>query len=1024
MEAFAIEHLTFAYPTRQELALDDVDLVIERGEFVVLCGPSGSGKTTLLRQLKPSLAPHGRREGRICWEGTPLDALDHRSASANIGFVMQNPDNQIVTDKVWHELAFGLESLGYNSASIRLRVAEMASFFGIQGWFYQQVSELSGGQRQLLALASIMAMQPHVLILDEPTSQLDPIAAAEFLQTVGRINRELGCTVILTEHRLEEAFPLASRAIVMEDGRVVADGTPQEVAEKLRIAHGAMFYAMPAPMRVWAAVPSELPCPLNVRDGREWLNAVLAVEPNTLSPGLIPARDEHAVSQDARIADERAVLPDVRTPKGRAVPQSTQTANKRSVPQGAPHSKGGAAVLARQPAVELAEVWFRYEKESSDVIRDASFKAWPGEISAVLGGNGTGKTTMLSLIAGLNRPYRGTVRLEGQALESIPRTRLFNGMLGVLPQNPQVLFTGKTVEDDLMEMFAGTRLTKKEKRNEVLRMATLCRIGNLLASHPYDLSGGEQQRAALAKVLLLKPRILLLDEPTKRFDAEFKAIFAAILRKLTRAGAAVVMVSHDIEFCAEYADRCALAFDGALVAEGTPRTFFSGNSFYTSAANRMARHVFPQAITAGDVIRELGGESSQSQFLLSDDWDQTGNYQLDENEDVAEDESDVQDNAHDSAQAVAQAGARAGARTVAQASAQAVAQASARANAQVGVRANQHKAPGRFSLRNMVVAAISAVFLLVGVIGILLDFEGFQSFISGGDHAVNTAANAAAAWKYAGIMLLVASSSVALALSLSWRRESSRERALRLLTFPERQRLSGRTLLATAMILLAIPLTIFVGFAFLDDRRYYVISLLILVEALLPFAFIFEGRKPQAREIVVIAVLCALAVAGRSAFFMLPSFKPLVALVIISAVAFGGESGFLVGALSAFISNMFFGQGPWTPWQMFACGIIGFLAGVLFQKGLLSRNRGALAVFGALAALVLYGLIMDTAMALMYQPQPTAAMFFAYYLQGIPFNLVHALATVVFLMILARPLLEKLDRIKEKYGLVRPVKGL
>ena len=205
---------------------------------------------------------------------------------------------------------------------------------------------------------------------------------------------------------------------------------------------------------------------------------------------------------------------------------------------------------------------------------------------------------------------------------------------------------------------------------------------------------------------------------------------------------------------------------------------------------------------------------------------------------------------------------------------------------------------------------------------------------------------------------------------------------------------------------------------YLGDRKYYFVSLLILLETLLPFFLVFEGRKPQAREIVIISVLCALGVAGRAAFFMLPQFKPVMAIVIISGLAFGGETGFLVGAVTMLVSNMMLGQGPWTPWQMVAMGLVGFFAGLLFQKGILARSRLALAVFGALSAIVIYGGIMNAANVLMYQANPTAAMFLASYITGFPFDLIQASATVLFLWLIARPMLEKLDRIRVKYGLM------
>ena len=898
----AVQDLTFTYPEREQPALRELSLTVKAGEFLVLCGPSGCGKTTLLRQLKPALSPHGRLSGRILFEGTPLGELSRRDAASKIGFVMQNPENQIVTDKVWHELAFGLESLGFDTPSIRLRVAEMASFFGIQAWFHKNVTELSGGQKQLLALASVMALQPSLLILDEPTSQLDPIAAADFLATVGKINRELGVTVLLTEHRLEEAFPLASRVVVMERGAVLCDGAPEAVGESLRARGHGMFSAMPVPMRIWAGVENRLPCPVTVRDGREWLS---------------------------------------------------QMEIKASLPE------EPSEATAKEPAVELKEVWFKYEKDAPDVVKGLSFRAYPGELTAILGGNGTGKTTTLSLMAGLYLPYRGKVKIEGTELSKIPSGKLFNRLLGVLPQNPQNLFVGRTVREDLLEILTESKISRQEKQKRLQDMVSLCQLGALLESHPYDLSGGEQQRAALAKVLLLQPRILLLDEPTKGLDAEFKRTFAAILKKLTAAGVAVVMVSHDLEFCADYADRCALFFDGDIVAENRPRAFFSGNSFYTTAANRMARCRIPEAATVNDVITALGGTPETIPELPEN----SGEYRLDNGK-----PEEVRPKP-----------------------------------------AVKKLTPLRVALLMMTGAAFTATLFLS-----VRNWEGFSAFLSGGSEAIAAAASPSAVWKYVGLMLAFAGEILLAAVTLSWGRGKPEWRVQ---IEPDRRKLSKRSVAAAGMILLAIPLTIYVGIYFLGDRKYYFISLLIILESMLPFALIFEGRKPQARELVILAVMCAIGVAGRVAFFMLPQFKPVVAVVIITGVAFGGEAGFLVGAVTGFVSNMFFGQGPLTPWQMFAFGIIGFLAGILFRKGLLLRSRTALCTYGGLATFLIYGGIMNPAALLTAQPSPTWGILWTYYLQGIPFDLVHAAATVIFLYVAAEPILEKLDRIKVKYGL-------
>ncbi len=286
MEQIAFQNLSFTYPASPRPALDGVTLSIEAGEFVTLCGVSGCGKSTLLRQLKSVLTPHGQRSGEVLFEGLALTALGARREAAEIGYVMQNPDSQIVTDKVWHELAFGLESLGLPQQTIRLRVAEMASYFGIADWFHRDVSTLSGGQKQLLNLASVMAMSPSVLLLDEPTSQLDPIAAADFLQTVRRLNRELGVTVLLTEHRLEEALPLSDRAVVLDGGRVLADGSPREIGARLRALGHPMFRSMPAPMQLYGLLNGVGPAPLTVREGRDFLQTLPLVPDDTAAPDV------------------------------------------------------------------------------------------------------------------------------------------------------------------------------------------------------------------------------------------------------------------------------------------------------------------------------------------------------------------------------------------------------------------------------------------------------------------------------------------------------------------------------------------------------------------------------------------------------------------------------------------------------------------------------------------------------------------------------------------------------------------
>ena len=889
-------------------AIEDLTLDICQGDFMVLCGPSGCGKSTLLRQLKTALAPHGKQKGEILFDGIDLSEVDFRTQSEKIGFVQQSPDNQIVTDKVWHELAFGLESLGMDTPTIRKKVAEMASYFGIQTWFYKNVTELSGGQKQLLNLASVMAMEPKVLILDEPTSQLDPIAASDFIAVLGKINRELGTTIVLTEHRLEDAFVYATKAVVMEKGRLIALGSPKEVGKKLKAAGHSMFLAMPSAMKIWAASGGDSECPITVAEGRNWIEE--RIRENNLEISNLPGWCREG-------EDEEEELTGVQDQDG---------------------------------ILRLEEVWFKYEKDLPDVVRGLSCSVKKGEFMALLGGNGTGKSTSLKLAAGLIKPYRGNIYTEGS--------------VAMLPQNPQSLFVKKTVREDLMEILRSSKLPKEERLEKAEMISSFCRLDELLDRHPYDLSGGEQQRAALAKVLLLQPDILLLDEPTKGLDAEFKEELAEILKRLTKKGIAILMVSHDIEFCAMYAHRCAMFFDGGIVTVGKPRKFFSGNSFYTTAANRMARDFASLAVTCEDVNLLLEGKGAQQ--LMAEETVECVAQSEDEGQEKGpwEEEKDKKGR-------------------------------------------NFRAKPAKLPLWRKLLATGFGI----GILVMFVQFMGMTDLTTLITQSGLTSLAMDQVKQYGLFLVLLFGFAAATA------RKSTVPDYLKQ-TSVEKRKLTKRTMVAAALILLLIPFTLFVGVYYLQDRKYYFISLLILMETMLPFFLVFEGRKPQARELVIIAVLCGLGVAGRMAFFMLPSFKPVLALTVVAGVAFGGETGFMVGAVTMLLSNMVFSQGPWTPWQMFAMGIIGFLAGVLFKKGILRRTRVSLCIFGAMCAILIYGGIMNPASALMWVKEINKKILITYYVTGFPVDCVHAAATFLFLWFGAEPMLEKLDRIKVKYGLV------
>lgn len=557
MEILRVDGLKFSYPNQLKKALNNINFSIDEGDFVLICGESGCGKSTLLRHLKPELSPHGQVSGDIYYYSQKINDYSSKQLASEIGYVLQNPDSQIVTDKVWHELAFGLENMGLDTQSIRLRVAEMASFFGIQGWFRKNVNDLSGGQKQLLNLASIMAMQPKILILDEPTSQLDPIAAKDFIDTLVRINKELSTTIIMTEHNLEDIYSVCDKVIVMEDGKVICNDTNYKVADILSgDKNHKMFKSLPTPSKIYNQLNGYLEgaskSPLTVKDCRQWLN---------------DSMDELTITK----------LDDTET-------------------------EINIDEKDREIAIELKDVYFQYNKISEPTIRDLSFKVYKGEIYSILGGNGTGKSTTLSLVARQRKPQRGKIFINNIEMKKYNNKSLYENNLALLPQNPQSLFVFETVREDLEEVLILQNKDREYIDKEVKRVSKLLDIEHLLEHHPYDLSGGELQRAGMAKVMLLNPKIILLDEPTKGLDAYCKEEIGKMLMKLRDMGVTIVVVSHDIEFSARYSDRCAMFFDGSIVSEGTPKEFFIGNNFYTTVSNRIARNIFEDTLIYEDVV--------------------------------------------------------------------------------------------------------------------------------------------------------------------------------------------------------------------------------------------------------------------------------------------------------------------------------------------------------------------------------------------------------------------------------------
>lgn len=550
MALLEIKNLSFTYNGAKNKALSDINIEIESGDFVLLCGESGCGKTTLLKLLKKQLRPAGKTEGVITYGGVNIDELDERASVTEIGYVMQNPDNQTVTDKVWHELAFGLESLGEHTDVIRRKVAEICGFFGIGEWYHKKTSKLSGGQKQLLSLASVMVMNPSVLILDEPTAQLDPIAASEFLASLRKINEELGITVIIAEHRLEEVFPMASKVVLMDKASVCLFDTPRSIGEKLANNASAhkLSIGMPAAIRLFSALDGTGENPLTVKEGKKYI--------------------AENYKSDIKRADFETV-----------------------------------DFSERNIAIEVSGGYFRYERELPDVLSGLDLKVYKNEILCILGANGAGKTTLLRILSGVRRLYKGKYRVWDKKIKAYSGNTLYRGNISCLPQNPQNLFVKNTVYDDLFEVTKLLGMSKADAEQRIGELGERLDIKHLFESHPYDLSGGEQQKTALAKILLMNPKIILLDEPTKGLDAYSKKTFAEILAELKKDGKTIVIVTHDVEFAAEYADRCAMFFDGQIVSISNRVDFFATNRYYTTAAARMTRPMFENAVTVDMAVK-------------------------------------------------------------------------------------------------------------------------------------------------------------------------------------------------------------------------------------------------------------------------------------------------------------------------------------------------------------------------------------------------------------------------------------
>lgn len=601
MSLIKFENFSFQYP-HQENALSDINLEVEVGEFVLLCGPSGSGKSTLLANLKNEIRPVGDSFGNIYYDERNILDMPHEKSASEIGFLFQNPEDQMVSDNVLQEIAFPLENMGLSTVEIRNRVAEMTAFFGLDKHLYKNVNELSGGQKQLVNLCSLLVLKPKLLLLDEPTSQLDPIAAYDFLSILRRLNEEFSITIIATEHKIDNMFPFIDKTVFLKDGCIQYSDKPRSICSKAWSDHIFRNY-LPYVTRINFLLQSKydylskLDIPLNIREGRSNLN-LLNKELEKYQTSLLPAEPKTTVYEKFNNENQFDKNQDF--------------------------------------LVSCKDIWFGYVSENV-VLKGIFMDINQGEFISILGGNGTGKTTLLQILARLIKSKKGKVRYRKDL------------NMGYVHQNPMIHFRQETVQEEFSEASSewvkdhsspvdgevqedGFKLFKSifkskyhyssgktnysnvipsdsKTRNfisedEKMELVELFGLSSLLDKHPYDCSGGEQQKIAIVKALLTKPDILFLDEPTKGIDPVSKLYLADLMKKLQKEGLTIVMTTHDIDFAAEYSERCILLFDGGIQVDDHPKAIFANNNFYTTFVNRMVKDYLPDGVTLNDVRDE------------------------------------------------------------------------------------------------------------------------------------------------------------------------------------------------------------------------------------------------------------------------------------------------------------------------------------------------------------------------------------------------------------------------------------
>lgn len=548
MTILELKHVSFQYPGQKKEALKNISFKVSEGEILYVCGPTGAGKSTLLHCLKREIRPLGEMQGEITFCGSPMDSFSKEDLVSQIGIVFQNPDNQTVMDTVMSEMTFGLENLGLPPAEIKQRLSEIAGFFGIEPLFNKSYQHLSGGERQTVNLCAVLAMRPKLLLLDEPISQLDPVAQAEFTGILRRLSDEFGITIIINEHKNTELMTISNKVLFLDEGELHYFGTPRDIASQIILNndHKALSF-LPAPVRLFAAAEglpiSEMP--LTIKEARKMVNnnQIFRYDQN----------DEN---------DENA-----------------------------------SAFRNPNQAISAENLLFSYRSSPGEmVLKHLDFQAFQGDFIGIVGGNGSGKSTLMKLFCGLASPLDGTIRLGNEKINKMKRSQICDQVF-YIPQNPLTYFTCDTVSG---EIDLAAQKGKAYRQGYEALLAKF-RLSSLLKLHPYDLSGGERQKVLIVCAILRDVQILLLDEATKGLDSNVKKDLGEMLGMLSNAGKTIIMVSHDLEFIASYAKKCALIFDGNLSLLQNTRGFFANNYFYTTAAKRIFRDTLPLVLTIEEV---------------------------------------------------------------------------------------------------------------------------------------------------------------------------------------------------------------------------------------------------------------------------------------------------------------------------------------------------------------------------------------------------------------------------------------